>query len=247
MAEPEKKKESKIRRWTEERINLRQLVGVLLNIFPVIYGELDQRLDIKEGLAKLLKKPVPKHINFLHCFGGMTFVLFVIQVLTGILLAIYYKPSAADAYNSVMFITNVVPLGWLIRQVHTWGSNLMILFMFIHMLRVFFHGAYKTPRELNWIMGVGLLGLTLAFGFTGYLLPWDQLSFWGTTIGTEVAGGVPLIGNYLLILLRGSENVTGDTLTRFYAIHVLILPWFTAIFLMAHFAMVKRQGIAGPL
>ena len=237
----------KIRRWTEERLNLRQIVGVLLDIFPVIYGELDQRLDVKEGLQKLLKKPVPKKLNFLYCFGGMTFLLFVIQVVTGILLAIYYKPSAADAYTSVKFITNVVPLGWLIRQIHAWGANLMIITVLIHMGRVYFHGAFKNPRELNWMVGVVLLALTMCFGFTGYLLPWDQKSFWGTTIGTEVAGGVPLIGSYLLVLLRGSQNVTGDTLTRFYSVHVLILPWITAMFLAVHFAMIKRQGVAKPL
>jgi quinol-cytochrome oxidoreductase complex cytochrome b subunit len=247
MDEQNKKIGPKIRRWTEERLNLRQIVGVLLDIFPVIYGELDQRLDVKEGLQKLLKKPVPKRLNFLYCFGGMTFLLFVIQVVTGILLAIYYKPSAADAYTSVKYISNTVPLGWLIRQIHAWGANLMIITILVHMTRVYFHGAFKNPRELNWMVGVVLLALTMGFGFTGYLLPWDQKSFWGTTIGTEVAGGVPLIGSYLLILLRGSQNVTGDTLTRFYAVHVLILPWITAMFLAVHFAMIKRQGIAKPL
>lgn len=247
MDQKEKNLGPKIRRWTEERLNLRQIVGVLLDIFPVIYGELDQRLDVKEGLQKLLKKPVPKRLNFLYCFGGMTFLLFVIQVVTGILLAIYYKPSAADAYTSVKFITNTVPLGWLIRQIHAWGANLMIITVLIHMGRVYFHGAFKNPRELNWMVGVVLLALTMGFGFTGYLLPWDQKSFWGTTIGTEVAGGVPLIGSYLLVLLRGSQNVTGDTLTRFYSVHVLILPWITALFLAVHFAMIKRQGIAKPL
>ncbi|MCJ7459604.1 MAG: cytochrome b N-terminal domain-containing protein [candidate division Zixibacteria bacterium] len=247
MDQKEKNLGPKIRRWTEERLNLRQMVGVLLDIFPVIYGELDQRLDVKEGLQKLLKKPVPKRLNFLYCFGGMTFLLFVIQVVTGILLAIYYKPSAADAYTSVKFITNTVPLGWLIRQIHAWGANLMIITVLIHMGRVYFHGAFKNPRELNWMVGVVLLALTMGFGFTGYLLPWDQKSFWGTTIGTEVAGGVPLIGSYLLVLLRGSQNVTGDTLTRFYSVHVLILPWITAMFLAVHFAMIKRQGVAKPL
>jgi quinol-cytochrome oxidoreductase complex cytochrome b subunit len=247
MDQKEKNLGPKIRRWTEERLNLRQIVGVLLDIFPVIYGELDQRLDVKEGLQKLLKKPVPKRLNFLYCFGGMTFLLFVIQVVTGILLAIYYKPSAADAYTSVKFITNTVPLGWLIRQIHAWGANLMIITVLIHMGRVYFHGAFKNPRELNWMVGVVLLALTMGFGFTGYLLPWDQKSFWGTTIGTEVAGGVPLIGSYLLVLLRGSQNVTGDTLTRFYSVHVMILPWITALFLAVHFAMIKRQGVTKPL
>ncbi len=247
MDEKKKKIRQKVRNWTEERLNLRQVVGVLLNVFPIIYGELDQRLDVKEGLQKLLKKPVPKGLSFLHCFGGMTFLLFVIQVITGILLAIYYKPSAADAYNSVKFITNTVPLGWLIREIHAWGANLMMITVLIHMGRVYFQGAFKNPRELNWMVGVVLLILTFGFGFTGYLLPWDQRSYWGTTVGTEVAGGVPFIGSYLLILLRGSLNVTGDTLTRFYSVHVLILPWITAMFLAVHFAMVKRQGVAKPL
>ncbi|MFQ6092254.1 MAG: cytochrome bc complex cytochrome b subunit [bacterium] len=234
---------SKIAGWIEERIDVKSII----NFLPIIYGELDKRLELKEALGKALKKPVPKHVNLFHCFGGITFLLFVIEIITGVLLALYYKPSPEEAFASVKFITNEVTFGWLIRQVHAWGAQLMILMVILHMLRVFFQGAYKSPRELNWIVGVLLLFVTLTFGFTGYLLPWDQLSFWGTTVGTEVAGGVPLIGNFILILLRGGENVTEDTLTRFYALHVLVLPWITAGLLALHFIMVRRQGIAGPL
>lgn len=177
----------------------------------------------------------------------MTFFLFLIQAATGILLTLYYRPTPEGAYESVRHITNHVHYGWLIRGIHHWAANVMILMVILHMLRVYFYAAYKSPRELNWLVGVGLLGITLAFGFTGYLLPWDQLAFWATTVGSQIAGAVPIVGAPLLVMMRGGETVTGETLTRFFAAHVIILPVATIVLLGLHFLMIRRQGISGPL
>lgn len=209
---------------------------------------LEERFELSELLETFLRKPVPRHARaWWFCLGGITFFLFFIQVVTGILLAIYYRPTPDEAYASVLMIMNDVSFGWLIRSMHAWAANLMILFVFLHMLRVFITGAYKPPRELNWVVGVFLLMITLAFGFTGYLLPWDQVAYWATTVGTEIVGGIPVVGKPLLVLLRGGEEITGLTLSRFFAIHVLVLPVIIVVLLAAHFAMVRRQGISGPL
>jgi quinol-cytochrome oxidoreductase complex cytochrome b subunit len=209
---------------------------------------LDERFDVRIPLEAFLKKPVPKHaIRWYFCLGGITFALFVIQGITGILLSLYYKPTPDQAYESILFIMNNVRFGWLIRSIHSWSASLMIAFCVAHMLRVFITGAYKKPRELNWVAGVVLLLLTLAFGFTGYLLPWDQKALWGSTVGSEILGVVPLIGDALLGLLRGGPDITGLTLTRFYGIHMLVLPVLAFVFLGAHFVIIRRQGISGPL
>jgi quinol-cytochrome oxidoreductase complex cytochrome b subunit len=209
---------------------------------------LDERFDVRIPLEAFLKKPVPKHaIRWYFCLGGITFALFVIQGVTGILLSLYYKPTPDQAYESILFIMNNVRFGWLIRSIHSWSASLMIAFCVAHMLRVFITGAYKKPRELNWVAGVVLLLLTLAFGFTGYLLPWDQKALWGSTVGSEILGVVPLIGEWLLGLLRGGQEITGLTLTRFYGIHMLVLPVLAVVFLGAHFVIIRRQGISGPL
>ena len=209
---------------------------------------LDERFDVRIPLEAFLKKPVPKHaIRWYFCLGGITFALFVIQGVTGILLSLYYKPTPDQAYESILFIMNNVRFGWLIRSIHSWSASLMIAFCIAHMLRVFITGAFKKPRELNWVAGVVLLLLTLAFGFTGYLLPWDQKALWGSTVGSEILGVVPLVGEALLGLLRGGPDITGLTLTRFYGIHMLVLPVLAFVFLGAHFIIIRRQGISGPL
>lgn len=208
----------------------------------------DERFDVRVPLEAFLKKPVPKHaIKWYFCLGGITFALFLIQGVTGILLSLYYRPTPEGAYESILFIMNNVRFGWLIRSIHSWAATLMIAFCVAHMLRVFITGSYKKPRELNWVAGVFLLLLTLAFGFTGYLLPWDQKALWGSTVGSEILGIVPFIGGWLLGLLRGGLEITGLTLTRFYGIHMLVLPLLTFLFLGAHFIIIRRQGISGPL
>jgi quinol-cytochrome oxidoreductase complex cytochrome b subunit len=209
---------------------------------------LDERFDVRIPLEAFLKKPVPKHaIRWYFCLGGITFALFMIQGVTGILLSLYYRPTPEQAYESILFIMNNVRFGWLIRSIHSWSASLMIAFCVAHMLRVFITGSYKNPRELNWVAGVVLLLLTLAFGFTGYLLPWDQKALWGSTVGSEILGVIPVIGNALLELLRGGPDITGLTLTRFYGIHMLVLPALAFIFLGFHFVIIRRQGISGPL
>jgi cytochrome b6 len=208
----------------------------------------DERFDVRIPLEAFLRKPVPKHaIRWYFCLGGITFALFVIQGVTGILLSLYYRPTPGEAYESILFIMNNVRFGWLIRSIHSWSATLMIAFCIAHMLRVFITGSYKNPRELNWVAGVVLLLLTLAFGFTGYLLPWDQKALWGSTVGSEILGIIPGIGSWLLGLLRGGMEITGLTLTRFYGIHMLVLPVLVVVFLAFHFVIIRRQGISGPL
>ncbi len=208
----------------------------------------DERYQVREPLKKVLSKPVPNHaLRWFYCLGGITALLFVIQAITGILLAVYYKPSPAEAYNSIQFIETQVRFGAAIRAIHHWAANAMIVMVIAHMARVFITGAYKAPRELNWVGGMLLLIMTLAFGFTGYLLPWDQRAFWATTVGTEIAGGVPDAGPLALVFLRAGWTVTAQTLSRFFAMHVLVLPITIVAVMGLHFLMVRRQGIAKPL
>jgi hypothetical protein len=211
-------------------------------------GWVDERYEVSEPLSKVLNKPVPKYaLRWFYCLGGITAFLFVIQAVTGIMLAFYYQPTPDAAYASIQFIESQVRFGASIRAIHHWAANGMIVVCIAHMLRVFIMGAFKTPRELNWVSGSLLLILTLAFGFTGYLLPWDQRAFWATTVGTEIAGAIPVIGNLALVYLRVGWDVTAQTLSRFYALHVIVLPIFTLAMMGAHFLMVRRQGIARPL
>jgi len=230
----------------ERYSTIRQILGYF-SLIGFVYGPLDERLSIREALEKALKKPVPEHVNWLFCFGGITFFCFIVQVVTGVLLLMHYRPTTAEAYASVVYITNNVPFGWLMRGLHHWASTTMIIMVFLHMLRVYFYGAYKPPRDFNWIAGLFLLMVTLTFGFTGYLLPWNQISYWATTVGTEIPGAVPVVGDTLKLFVRGSSDVSQVTLTRFFAVHVVILPAAAVAFLGIHFAILRRQGISGPL
>ena len=208
---------------------------------------INARLGFTNRHRRVLSKPVPEGLNYLTCFGGITFTLFVMQVLTGLLLSLYYTPSDADAYRSIQRLQLEVPLGRLLRSVHYWSANLMVVTIVLHMLRVFVAGAYKNPRELNWVAGSLLLVLTLGFGFTGYLLPWDQKAYWATVVGTNMLGSVPFIGPALASVLRGGIEVTGQTLLRFYSMHILWLPLFTAFFLWVHFHIIRKLGVSGGM
>ena len=209
---------------------------------------LDDRFQLTDFLKPILSKPVPDwQRRWWYCLGGLTFFLFCVQGLTGIMLAFYYKPTPAEAYLSIQFIENEVLLGSAVRMIHHWSANGMIVLACAHMLRVFIMGAYKPPRELNWVSGVVLLIMTLAFGFTGYLLPWDQRAYWATTVGTEIAGSIPVIGNLALVFLRAGWNITSLTLSRFFALHILILPLVTVTSMGLHFLMVRKQGLMKPL
>jgi cytochrome b6 len=209
---------------------------------------INERYQISDPLGKILNKPVPQwQRRWWYCLGGLTAFAFVIQGITGIMLAFYYKPTPEAAYASIIYIENEVYLGSLIRMIHHWTANFTIVLCIAHMLRVFIMGAFKPPRELNWVSGVVLLLVTLGFGFTGYLLPWDQRAYWATTVGTEIAGSLPIIGNPALILLRVGWNITDLTLSRFYGLHVIVIPAITVVMMVLHFMMVRKQGIMKPL
>ena len=208
----------------------------------------DERVDLREMRAFIAHKRVPIHTQEVwYYLGGMTLFLFGVQVVSGILLLLYYRPSAAEAYESVQFIVTQVRFGWLIRNVHSWSANLLVALAFAHFLSVFILKAYRKPREMTWVSGVLLLFLMLTFGFSGYLLPWNELSFFATKVGTGIAGSIPIAGKFLLRLLRGGDDVTGATLSRFYALHVAILPALATALVAGHLLLVQRQGMSVPL
>ncbi|MDP9493622.1 MAG: cytochrome b N-terminal domain-containing protein [Actinomycetota bacterium] len=187
-------------------------------------------------------------LSYTLCLGGLSFFLFILLTITGIFLMFYYTPSAETAYADIEALSTNVAFGSLVRNMHRWGAHLMILSVFLHMSRVFYHGAYKPPREFNWVVGVGLLFLTLLLSFSGYLLPWDQLALWAVTVGTNMAGFVPVMGAQVKFALLAGVEVSAATLLRFYVLHVLALPFILVIFLAVHFWRVRKDGgISGPL
>jgi quinol-cytochrome oxidoreductase complex cytochrome b subunit len=215
------------------------------------HGKLWTWLDERIGLAELeklaKKKQVPVHRHGLwYYLGGMTLFLFVVQVASGILLLFYYRPSAEEAYESVQFLMAEVEFGWLIRSIHAWSANLMILALFVHLFSVLLLKAYRPPREVTWFSGVALLAIALGFGFTGYLLPWNELAYFATKVGTEITGAIPGLGRFLVRLLRGGDEVTGATLTRFYGIHVAVLPALVTLILGLHLYLVQKHGMSVP-
>ena len=215
------------------------------------HGKLWTWLDERIGLAELeklaRKKQVPVHRHGVwYYFGGMTLFLFVVQVASGILLLFYYRPSAEEAYESVQFLMAEVEFGWLIRSIHAWSANLMIFALFVHLFSVLLLKAYRPPREVTWFSGVALLAIALGFGFTGYLLPWNELAYFATKVGTEITGAIPVLGRFFVRLLRGGDEVTGATLTRFYGIHVAVLPALVTLILGLHLYLVQKHGMSVP-
>ncbi len=208
-------------------------------------GWIEQRTRGRALFDALLHVRIPAEVRTLY-LGGIALFLFAIQVATGTLLALYYKPTPEAAYDSVLFVMSDVRFGWLIRSVHHWAANLMILFVVLHLLRVVYQAAYKYPRELTWLFGIGLFGVTMVFGFTGYLLPWDQRAYWATVVGTEIAGAVPVIGDQLLVFLRGGADVTEATLSRFFGAHILVMPLALVGLLVVHLTLVHQLGLANP-
>jgi len=212
-----------------------------------LWAWLDDRIGISALTPLIRKKRVPVHRHSIWYFlGGMVLFLFILQVCTGVLMLFYYRPSANEAYDSVQFLMTQAKFGWLIRSIHAWGANLMILVLFIHMFSVWILKAYRTPRELTWLSGLGLLGATLGLGFTGYLLPWNTLSYFATRVGTSMAGVVPVAGPFIERMMRGGADVTGATLTRFYALHTSVLPGLLFALLALHVLLVQRQGMSVP-
>lgn len=204
---------------------------------------LDQRIGWRSVWETVFVRKVPK-VNWLYTLGSATLFTAINQIVTGILLTIYYVPSPDQAYDSVQYITSQVPMGWLIRGLHHWGASAMVLLTVLHMLRVIFYGSYKFPREVTWFTGVGLLLVVLGFGFTGYLLPWDQKAYWATTVGTRIAEVTPLVGEWILRVMRGGSELSAVTLARFFGVHVWFLPATLLALLGIHLYLIVRLGIS---
>jgi cytochrome b6 len=233
---------------SQEKISSFQKRARMKKLFLNIYSYLDSRFSISDIVQFAKKKKVPEHKHsFWYYFGGICLFLFVLQVLTGIMLLLYYIPSIDSAHESVHFIMSQVKFGWLIRSVHSWSANILIGVIFIHMFSSFFMKAYRPPRELTWITGFFLLLIFMFFGFSGYLLPWNSLSLSATRVGADIAGTLPLIGPHIKSFLLGGPEVTGATISRFFWLHVAVLPLFTAVFLGIHVFLVQILGMSKPI
>jgi quinol-cytochrome oxidoreductase complex cytochrome b subunit len=216
----------------------------VLRFLGLIYGPIDARLPIDQAFRKALSYRLAPQVGWRHGFGGVAYLLFIVLVVTGVLLSVHYRPSAEEAYPSMQHIVSNVRFGWLVRDVHVWSASLLVIIVLVHMARVFFDAVYKPPRETNWLVGVLLLFVVLAFGSTGYLLPWDQWAYWTVTQGLHVVASIPVLGGLAVGMLRGDPVVTGATLSRFFALHVIVLPWIAFVLLVFHFTMVRRHGVA---
>ena len=213
---------------------------------------LDERYPFTKAVDEALYQRVPNFANaFYYCFGGMVFILIVFQLLTGVLLSLYYVPDAtgtpAPAYTSVLFIQNTAYLGWLIRGVHFWGANILIVMVLIHMARVYWTGSYRAPRELNWMVGVIMLLCVIFLSLTGYLLPWDTKAYFATEVTIKIAGSAPLLGGLIKEILQGGPVVGPPTLQRFFTIHVFILPAVITLLMYVHFRFIRAHGISEPM
>ena len=210
---------------------------------PRMGNWLDERIGWRQVWEAIFLRKIPK-VNWFFTLGSASLFVAVNQIVTGILLTIYYVPTPDHAYDSVNFISTQVPAGWLIRGLHHWGASAMVVLVVLHMIRVILYGAYKYPREVTWFTGVILLIVVIGFGFTGYLLPWDQKAFWATTVGTRIAGTPPLIGDWILRVVRGGGELSALTLARFYGVHVWVLPLTLLILVAFHLYLVIRIGIS---
>src|SRR5215213_662623 len=213
-------------------------------MYPVDW--IEERSGLIGGVRYFLFRKVPGDTNWFHTLGSATLTAFLVQLITGVILAMYYKPSPDEAYESIRHITDDVTLGWLVRGMHRWGASCFIILMFFHMARVFLFGAYKYPRELNWIIGVLLLALGMLEGFTGYLLPWDQTAYWATVVGINLNGTMPVIGPFLAQWLAGGAEIGSDTLSKFYALHMLLIPGAIFGLIGLHLYLVIRLGVSSP-
>jgi quinol-cytochrome oxidoreductase complex cytochrome b subunit len=204
---------------------------------------LDDRAGLLTVWNTIFDRKIPK-VNWWYALGSASLFLAIMQALTGIFLTVYYVPTPEEAYSSIQYIMNEVAFGWLVRGMHHWGATLMVVVVFLHMLRVFYYGAYKYPREVTWLTGALLLLVTLGLGFTGYLLPWNQRAYWATAVGSSIVGTVPLVGDFLLRVIRGGDELTILTLSRFYGVHIWFLPASLFGVIGVHLYLVIRNGIS---
>jgi quinol-cytochrome oxidoreductase complex cytochrome b subunit len=204
---------------------------------------LDDRVGWRNVWETIFLRKLPK-TNWWYTLGSATLYLAINQGITGILLTLYYVPTPDHAYDSVQYITTQLPAGWFIRGLHHWGASAMVVLTVLHIIRVILYGAYKYPREVTWLTGVGLLLIVVGFGFTGYLLPWDQKAYWATTVGTRIAGTPPLIGDWILRVVRGGEDLSAITLARFFGVHVWVLPASLLFLIGTHLFLIIKHGIS---
>lgn len=228
--------------WLEQRLNLTEIFS-FISTFGLAYGDIDTRKPLREAVDEAFKKPLPAYAQWPQVLGLLTLVLFLFQMATGVLLAFYYQPAPATAYDSVRTIVQEATLGWYIHQMHYWGSNILIGLLMLRMLRLFLHGVYRAPRELIWVLGGLLVGLSVYAGLSGALLPWDQQAYWSSIRSLEVLAELPFFG-WLANFLVGSLEVQGLTLTRFYILHVICLPLAMFVLFYLHFAAVRRVGLS---
>jgi menaquinol-cytochrome c reductase cytochrome b subunit len=224
----------------------KSLTAKLIALVWVPLNWLEERSAIDSGTRYFLFRKVPSDTNWFHTLGSATLTAFLVQAGTGVILAFYYKPTPDEAYESIRHITDELTLGWLVRGMHKWGASVFIILLFLHMARVFLFGAYKYPRELNWIVGFLLLVLGMLQGFTGYLLPWDQTAYWATVVGINLNGTGPIMGPFLAQFLRGGDEIGPNTITIFYAMHMLLLPGAIAGLILLHLYLVVRLGVSSP-
>jgi quinol-cytochrome oxidoreductase complex cytochrome b subunit len=212
--------------------------------FPLDW--IEERSGLVGGVKYFLFRKVPADTNWMQTLGSATLTAFLVQAVTGVILAMFYQPTPTGAYSSIVNITDHVTLGWLVRGMHKWGASVFIILMFLHMGRVFLFGAYKYPRELNWVLGVLLLVMGMAEGFTGYLLPWDQTAYWASVVGINLNGTAPFLGPWLAQFLRGGQAIGAETLTHFYSFHMLIIPGAIFALIGLHLYLVIRLGVTSP-
>jgi quinol---cytochrome c reductase cytochrome b subunit, bacillus type len=224
--------------------DLRKEQMLALVTYPIDW--LEERSGLVGGVRYFLFRKVPSDTNWMQTLGSATLTAFIVQAVTGVILAMYYQPTPTGAYKSIQNITDDVTLGWLVRGMHKWGASVFIILMFLHMGRVFLFGAYKYPRELNWIVGVLLLVMGMTEGFTGYLLPWDQTAYWATVVGINLNGTAPFLGPWLAQFLRGGQEIGAETLTRFYSLHMLLIPGAIIGLILLHLYLVVRLGVTSP-
>ncbi len=213
-------------------------------LYPLDWVE--ERTGLVGGVKYFLFRNVPRDTNWMQTLGAATLTAFLVQAVTGVFLAFYYKPDPNSAYESIQHITHDVTLGWLVRGMHKWGASVFIILMFFHMARVFLFGAYKYPRELNWIVGSLLLVLGMLEGFTGYLLPWDQTAYWATAVGINLNATAPFLGPFLADFLQGGSQIGPDTIARFYSMHMLLIPGGLIGLIVLHLYLVVRLGVTSP-
>ena len=234
------------RLWTDIKASTDAGLLAVPRFFGLLYGPIDTTLPINAALDRSLRRRLPAFVGWRHSLGGISFFLFIVLVVTGALLSVHYRPSVQEAYPSIQHIVSDITFGWLVRDVHRWAATLLVVVVLAHMARVFVEAAYLPPRETNWLVGVFLLFLTMAFGSTGYLLPWDQWSYWTVSEALSTFEKVPIIGGFAVDVMRADPIVSGATLSRYFAVHVIILPWVALGLLGFHFALVRRHGVAPP-